>query len=379
MSPRPRKSGRRGWPDNLYADRKGGRTYYRYRHPQTGQFHGLGSDYQAAAKAARLLNARLMGGTLDVDRLVAKVEAIDAPFREIAARFKQHLRERRNRRGRPLAEKTLVEYERMVDTAAAAWGERETAAITRRQAAEFLRRFPARTANAYRSVLRQLFAFAIAEGIRDDNPIEGTLKRTEVVQRQRLTLEQFRKIHKAAPHWFQCAMDLALQTLQRREDLVWIRFDDEREPGWLFVDQQKVEGHGTGHIRIRIGPQLRAVISRCRDDIVCPYMIHRRPIRTRREYIEAKDHPFQVAPEMLTRTFQRLRDQLGVAAELAPHERPSFHEIRALGADLYRKAGHSEEAIQRLLGHTSQKTTRTYLDRRGLEVQYVDAVAGLEL
>lgn len=379
MSPRPRKSGRRGWPENLYAHRKGGRTYYQYKHPKTAKFHGMGTDFQQATKAARLLNARLMEATPAVDRLVARITGADAPFRGIANGFKAHLRERRSGRGRALAEKTLAEYDRMIDTAVESWGDKETARITRRQAADFLRDFPARTANAYRAVLRQLFAYAVAEGIRDDNPLEGTLKRSEIVQRQRLALDDFNEIRNAAPNWFRNAMDLALQSLQRREDLVWMRFDDEREPDWLFVDQRKVEGHGTGHIRVHIGPELRKVISGCRDNIACPFIIHRKPIRTRREYIDAKAHPFQVAEEMLTREFKKLRDQVGVGKKLAPPQRPTFHEIRALGADLYRKAGHPEEAIQRLLGHSSAEMTQTYLDRRGLEVQYVDASAGLKL
>lgn len=377
MTPRPRKSGRRGWPEHLYAEQKRGRPYYIYIHPQTGHRHGMGRDLVEAKKAARILNAQLMDTTPAADRIVASVLGTDAAYRETVDRFKVHLRTRRNKRGQGMADKTLTEYDRMLDSTAKHWGSRETKAISRRHVADLLDALPDVAANKYRSILSQLFMFATAKGLRDDNPAQDTLKRTEVVQRTRLDLEGFHRIHAAAPVWFQNAMGLALQSLQRREDLVWLRFDDERESGWLFVDQQKVEVHGTGHIRIAVGAELRKVIARCRDAIACPFMIHRRPARTRREYIETKAHPFQVAPEMLTREFKKLRDQVGVGKKLEPLARPTFHEIRSLGADLYRKAGHPEEAIQRLLGHSSAKMTRTYLDRRGLEVQYVDAAAGL--
>lgn len=377
MSPRPRKSGRRGWPENLYTERKRGGIYYVYRHPQTARRHGMGRDLAEAKQAARILNAQLMDQTPVVDRLVASVVGTDAPYGKTVEWFETHLRTRRNKRGQPMANKTLSEYDRMLEFTADRWGRRETKAITRRDVAKLLSGMPDVTANKYRSILAQLFRFAIAEGLRDDNPAEGTLKRTEVVQRQRLTWNGYQTIHHIAPPWFQTAMDLALQTLQRREDLVWMRFDNEREPGWLFVDQQKVEGYGTGHIRIGIGAELRDVIGRCRDDVACPFLIHRKPEKRRRDYMERKAHPFQVAPEMLTRTFKELRDKANVGANLAAAQRPTFHEIRALGGDLYREAGWSEEAIQRLMGHSTPKMTRTYLDRRGAEVRYVDAEAGL--
>jgi integrase len=53
-------------------------------------------------------------------------------------------------------------------------------------------------------------------------------------------------------------------------------------------------------------------------------------------------------------------------------KRPSFHEIRALGAKLYEDARISP---QQLLGHTNPKTTRIYLDRH--EVKWVEIDAGL--
>ncbi|MGB1012434.1 MAG: tyrosine-type recombinase/integrase, partial [Thiolinea sp.] len=78
-----------------------------------------------------------------------------------------------------------------------------------------------------------------------------------------------------------------------------------------------------------------------------------------------KVHWTQVAPDMVTREFAEIRDRLGICSELEPVQRPSFHEIRALGADLYRQAGYPEEWIQSLLGHEDREMTAKYLAGHG--------------
>jgi integrase len=78
-----------------------------------------------------------------------------------------------------------------------------------------------------------------------------------------------------------------------------------------------------------------------------------------------RDHFGQLAPEMLSREFQRLRDALGLFDSLPALARPSFHEIRALGADEYRRGGWPETQVQALLGHADVEMTRHYLDRHG--------------
>ena len=77
---------------------------------------------------------------------------------------------------------------------------------------------------------------------------------------------------------------------------------------------------------------------------------------------------------MLSREFQDVRDRLGLFDRLPAEQHPSFHEIRALGAWLYQQAGIDPQA---LLGHTSQKTTRVYLDRH--QVEYLEVDAGIIL
>lgn len=376
MSPRPRKSGRRSWPQNLYANRKDGKTYYVYRHPQTGKRHGMGTDFAKAAQAARLLNAKLMTAK-GAEDLVRQVMAEDVVlFADFVRQFRNEvLPAHRDRHGKPYASATLEDYQRRCGIIAEQeWAGKFVEDITRRDIAGFLDVQGSRTSNVYRHLLDKIFRHAIAKGLRDDNPVEATLKKAEIVQRQRLPYEAFCAIRDAAEPWFRNALDLALQTLQRREDLVEMRFDHIRD-GHLEVRQQKVEKHGTGNIRIRIGPELAAVIARCRDDVPSPYLIHRRPKKLRREYAEKKGHWTKVAPEMLTREFQRLRDELGLFNHLPMEARPSFHEIRALGGDMYLEAGWTKEEVQALMGHSSAKMTEHYL--AGHRIRWVEAKAGL--
>jgi integrase len=97
---------------------------------------------------------------------------------------------------------------------------------------------------------------------------------------------------------------------------------------------------------------------------------------TRGEYLDRKEHWTQITPEMVTREFATLREKYGACDHLRAEQHPTFHEIRALGGELYRQAGWGNEAIQRLLGHTTEKMTRHYLDKHQ-EPWVVTDVVGL--
>lgn len=168
-------------------------------------------------------------------------------------------------------------------------------------------------------------------------------------------------------------MDLALWSLQRREDVVQIRIDDWCD-GVLSVRQRKVEGHGTGLLRITPGENLRAALTAClnspeRDG--CPFLVHRQPVR--RATATWREHPFQLAGEMISREFTRMRDELNLY-DYEPAQRPTWHEIRALGGDLYREQlGWADDQVQALMGHSTVEMTKAYLDRHGERWQSVIA------
>ncbi len=360
---------RRKWPPNLYPSVSKGRTYYRYKNPKTGKFVSLGSDFEAAKKVVLAQNAKLVEDP--VARLMAKIERPARTLGEHLIWYDEEVLANKT-----LAEKTRKDTAQMITTIARRIGvHRDIGVIDRRAIAEFLGSFPPRMSNRYRSLLGQIFRHAVAQGLRDDNPVDMTIKRDFEVKRERLPWEHFERIYAAAAPWFKCSLDLARWSLQRREDLTLIEASAWTD-GKLAIRQKKVEGHGTGLLRITPGPQLRMAIIGCLNSAErgdCPFLIHKVPERIVKA--DWKRHHKQVAPEMLTRTFAELRDQvIPEYARMAPGERPSFHEIRAMGADHYRETlKWPEPKIQLLLGHSSEQMTRVYLDRHGERWTEVEA------
>ncbi|MDG9667494.1 hypothetical protein ONV78_07085 [Hahella sp. CR1] len=93
---------------------------------------------------------------------------------------------------------------------------------------DFLETFSARSSLQIRQVATDIFKVAISRGLRPvgDNPAEATLKRKYKKTRKRLSLEEYKRIRFHAPAWMKNAMDLALLTLQRREDISKMKFED---------------------------------------------------------------------------------------------------------------------------------------------------------
>lgn len=369
MSPRPRHPKNRDLPEHLYPYPDG---RYVYERPTDGRRFSLGTDRARAIRVARKLNAELKPPEYAREAaLVARVLGLDtgAPLTEALSRFQAEYLPERN-----LAETTRLELKRMLAAIDEALGVTPPAEISVRMIAHFLDQYPPNAGNKYRALLVQVFRFCIAKGLCETNPAEATLKKVEKVQRQRLSLEAFQAIRAAVEPWMQNAMDLAIQTLQRRQDIVAMRFEDIVE-GRLLVKQRKVERHGSGHLAIKISPALQAVIDRCRDEVASPFLVHRRPRKLRADHRQGKEHWTQVKPESATRAFQEARDRLGLYANLTAEAKPSFHEIRALGAQKYKEAGIDPQS---LLGHTTAKMTNCYL--RGHDnVKWVEVDAGLAI
>jgi len=241
--------------------------------------------------------------------------------------------------------------------------------------------------------------------------------------RRRLTIEDYRLIHSRAEPWFQIAMEQSLITLLGREEVCEIQHQHYRN-GLLFVIREKVAGDSAkGFIRIPITPDMQAlqrrsrllanspvtlpptsvtfravalqaqglstaeiaarlgsnikkigqllwwhktkVVGRENVATMSPHLIWRRPERRTRLVLnarrEAGRHWTYVEPDYLTREFKRLRDLVGVDADRPPEERPTYHEIRSLGARIMEARGIKRKSIQTLLAHSKPSTTEVYL------------------
>lgn len=369
---RPRKALRKNWPTGLYARRdKYGQTFYVYREKAGAKEVYLGRDLTAAKQGVAIARSRVEKPL--VQRVLSAIEKPHATLSEHITWYNEHVLDAaRDKRGRSLSQATLGEAKRMLRRFQETMGEhRDIASFDRRTLSGFLENFPSRASNQYRTRLRHLFKHAVARGFIDTNPVEGTIERAEVIQRQRLPKDLFDAIREQAEPWFQRTLDLALYSLQRREDLTLLQADHWKD-GRLHVAQKKVERHSAGRLRIAPGPKLLGAILAClnsseRDD--CPFLIHRVPLKERKR--KDRVHLMQLAPEQLSREFARLRDDLEAMKAIPAPTRPSFHEIRALGASLYEQEGWPKDRIQALMGHTEATTTELYLDGHGERWQEV--------
>lgn len=360
---RPRSPKNRGLPPNLHYDVS--RGVYRYRNPISGKRTYLSRDRQQCIAAANKLNAMLIPADHD---LVARVAGGGQSWKQAVDRYLADVFPELELA--PKTEKQYRAYLRKLRDCELAT--RAVADITVSDVVATLDDLTSgrRMRNVYRHQFIQVFRYTVELGWRDDNPAEVTRIVNDKRQRERLTMYGYRAIYEQADPWLRVAMDLALQTLQRREDLVEIRYSDIQD-GRLHVRQQK-----TGRkLRLAVGAELQRVIDASRDGKVCPYIIHHRPRRIRQKQHQAaeRQHPMQVFPDKLTREFRNARNASGFYARSA--NPPTFHEIRSLGADRYRDQGWPEERIQSLLGHEDVDMTRAYL--QGHEPPWEDVPCGL--
>lgn len=368
MAPRPRNTGSKDLPPNLYrkTDSRNGITYYTYRDPISGRCFGLGKDKDAAIREAIAANfAEALKPALS--------ERISAPPKLKGKTFSEWLIEYRaiylERNLSPTTNKSIrTRLDRLCDV----FGSMQIKDVTTMDVANYLtaitKEGKAQMAKAMRSLLRDVFFEAMARGWVGANPVDLTKPPKVKIKRERLSLELWQATYaEATEPWLRNAMQLALITGQRRDDIASMQFKDVHD-GFLHIVQSKT---GT---RIRIstklhlealGLELGEVIKQCRGGSLSKHLVHHS-----RRYGNAKaGHP--LALDTLSSAFSRARDKaatkLGITFGSHP---PSFHEQRSLSARLHEEEGRD---AQKLLGHRSSAMTDVYRDTRGSE--WIDVAA----
>lgn len=244
------------------------------------------------------------------------------------------------------------------------FGETILTAITTRDIAEFLERWVVEgkvtMAGTMRSVLSDVFREAVVEGRVENNPVSPTRAPKIEVMRERLEYEMFVAVRAGAermPAWFGLAMDLALVTGQRREDVARMRFTDIKDER-LYIDQQKTGACLAIPLSLTLkesGLRLSTVIDRCRLVSRCDFLIS--------PGIRKNSEDGSINLDSLTKGFVKARNYSGLKFSENP---PSFHEIRSLAGRMYEKE-FGKDFAQKLLGHKSEKMTEKYLDTRKKE------------
>ncbi|HEY6094461.1 MAG TPA: tyrosine-type recombinase/integrase, partial [Gallionellaceae bacterium] len=211
---------------------------------------------------------------------------------------------------------------------------------------------------------------AMQEGWAPDNLAEKTRSESVEVVRSRLTLDDFWKVYNAAKArkmvWLMRAMELALVTAQRREDIANMEFRAGKEStAWAEDDALCVIQHKTGtKLRIPLelgvgGLTVGGVIKACRDTVVSRWMVHHHKPRTLSKPGD------QVWIDTISKGFAKARQHAGVTGEEGKTP-PTFHEIRSLSIRLYVEA-YGAELAQAIAGHKDAAMTAVYRDVRGAE------------
>ncbi|MFL9904471.1 tyrosine-type recombinase/integrase [Paraburkholderia fungorum] len=365
MAARRRTANRRSWPPNLYQNAAG---YYWFKNPSNGKTFGLGKDFKVAAAQVRTANAELLRRQGEVS-LIQRIGGGDKSVTDWCDEYE------RDRSG--LKRNTAIGMKSQLNAIRSApFAVQSVSKVTPKEVADFIKDANvtrgAASSMKIRARLHDVFRAAIESGMLEagKNPVDDVLIPKAPVTRSRLTLDDFKAIlaesrKDASLRWFSNAMELALVSGQRREDIATMGFDQIKE-GFLWVEQTKGrEGH-TAKLKIPLNLRLHAidmsledVLKRCRDSVVSKSVIH---------FVKGSGRSKAGgAPKLgtITDKFAELRD----AARIATPEGKtpaSFHEIRSLASRLY-TAEYGKEFAQALLGHKSAQMTDLYRDLRGRE------------
>lgn len=376
MAARPRDVKNRKLPANLYPNGK----YWRYRNPITGLMTSINRPLEEAIKLAKAANAKLAPLIVNDGALLTLLTGDRLPtVSNLLERFADEWV-----KDRGYAARTLEEIKFKLERYRQDLGNRLIGQVDVLAMAEYLDGFNNNAYTKHRGLWVQIFSFAVAKGLAERNNAELTLVKKEAEKkRQRHTLEGLKSIIDAAttPPWLKRAIRLALASLQRREDIVtWLKSAADMEKNTLTVSPGKTQGYDNPvHLKITMGAALREVVGEClRSPLASPYLIHYKPKARRREQIDAKDHWTSVTPDYLTKEFSKARDAAHAYDHVPAGERPTFHEIRALGAWLYEQQNFPMEYIQALMGHADEKMTKHYqVGHDEKKIEYVEVGADL--
>ncbi|MDT9430980.1 site-specific integrase [Escherichia coli] len=367
MAARPRKNNVS--VPNLYPlySRKVNKVYWRYKHPVTGKFHSLGTNEAEAIAIATEANTRLAEQRtrqiLAISDRIATSKGKAITTSTWLDRY-QAIQEDRLKSG-DIKLNTYKQKAKPVSLLRERAGLKLISAVDVRDIAQLLDEYISagqpRMVQVVRSVLIDVFKEAqhYGEVPPGYNPALATKQPRRKISRQRLSLEEWKKIFDiadAAHRYMGNAMLLALVTGQRLGDISKMKFSDIWEDH-LHVIQEKTGSKIAIPLSLRLNAInwcLRDVVARCRDYAVSPYLVHF--FRTTSQ----AERGAQVKANTLTMNFSKARDLAEI--DWGTGTPATFHEQRSLSERLYKEQGVD---TRKLLGHKTQQQTDRYHDDRG--------------
>lgn len=366
MTPRPRAKGNLDLPPHVEVDKKAnGTTYYRYVLPNN-QRKSLGKNRSEAIVAAMALNAALDRHPDIVAKILesTKRQQVESNIPSFENGLKEFLALRLNEK--TYADSTLEIINANCEKYIEKWRDIYCSEITLNMLATFLKEQTPFQAEKHRSLLIDIWKYFVANGWANENIAEKTLKPIRPKKtRQRHSNESIAIIREICPDWLKLAIDLALHSIQRRGDLVALQRTavNIKENTMTVLQHKSLNYDKPIFIEVDMHPELAETVIRCIESsfrLRCPYLIATRPERITEHNRIAKLHPFAVTEDHLTKQFQKYRDLSEVYDHLEPRQRPSFHDLRALGVyNITQKYG--KAYAQALAGHATVKMTDHYI------------------
>ena len=374
MAARPRKHNVK--IPNLYCklDKRTSKIYRQYRQPVTGSFIGFGTDDEAA-KAAAIEMKRIQAEQETqqsyalIDMAMKSSGKKDQGIR-VSEWIKKYIEIQMERLRNGEIKNPTVKSRRLCSQILAdRVPNLRLKDVDTRLIAKIIDEYKAegkhRMGQLIRSVLNDVFKEAQHAGEVDPgyNPALAVKNPIAKVKRSRLSIEQWKMIFESAgslPPCAQNSMLLALVTGQRIGDIVEMKFSDIWD-NHLHVTQNKTGMKLAIPLNLKcdaIGLTLADVISKCRDRVVSPYLIHH---VKHHAYGKAGSH---VPEKTISRYFKEARDKANITWPKDCTALPPFHEQRSLSSRTYKAQGID---VKTLLGHKTEAMSVMYGDDRGLE------------
>lgn len=354
---------------SCFTDARTKRVYWRYKHPVTGKFHGLGTDEAEAKAIAVEANQRLaqrqVQQLLKVRDEISKAHGKGISVTAWVERYTSYQQERL--KTGEIKINTFKQKSAPLKAFVAAYGTKNIEDISVRDVAilldDYKERGQNRMAQIVRMVLIDLYKEAQHAGEVQPgfNPADATRMPKNKVKRERLTFSEWQQIFSSAeemPSYVQNSMLLALITGQRLGDIANMKFSDIWD-GLLHVEQSKTGAKLAIPLALKcniLNMTLEDVVNRCRDRVLSKHLIHH--FRSTSQAVRGA----RVKDNTITSSFSAARDKSGLVWKNGTP--PTFHEQRSLSERLYREQGID---TQRLLGHKNQSQTDKYHDDRGKE------------
>ncbi|MFV0576004.1 MAG: phage integrase Arm DNA-binding domain-containing protein [Vibrio sp.] len=368
--------------ENLYqkTDKRNGKTYYNYKHPETGTWIGLGTDREKAFAAAKEANLVFAERRLDMLHLIIdsnpKATAIvGISVKQWIERYIKIQYERMaDGKLKPETVRTKVYRAELMTRFMGSKGIRE---VTTKDIFDVLEQYKEKNKMgmarniqvAWRDVfIEAQYAGEVESGF---NPVTATRKVQVTTKRKRLTTNDVdvlfnSKIFKSRKY-INLATKIAITTALRRVDIVNLKFSDVKN-GFLFVSLSKSNGNTKLAFPLELtnpylNQSLGDIIKECRGTrIVSKHLIHHTRNKTGR-YTVSKGQFVEAAT--ITTTFYEAKTE---CKDLLSDFSVSFHELRSFAERTYREVGVDTKV---LLGHKNQETTDTYNDDRSDQYTFI--------